>query len=724
MLALITLLVSVAACLCVGSLVFARNPRNTINRLYTFVTICLVLYSIFNYLSLQTTQRLWYIRLVIFFTGLAISGIYYLVWSMYSSETRLGRWQQAGIVFTGIVALCDLTPIVFSGLSGQENPVPVPTPGVVLFLLQFVLFIIAAIVSLAKQMRFSEGRVHQQFMYLLLGIVPILFVAPVTGFVMPVLLDNASLVAVSPVYGAFFVFMVGYAIVRHRMFDIRIAVARSVAYAASVAVIIVLYVVLTFWGVNVAFRQHIAFGQGLTLAILTVLTALVFQPIKRRFDKLSNALFYRDAYDSQAFFNELNRALVSTISLDAMLTHASQVIARNLKSQSCVVLVREVGDKHRLVGTRQFGLSDTEMQTFQTLTAGFPKMVMVTDDLEPNRQQLKQMLIDRGVAVIVKMAPTPLDRGLGYIILGSKKSGNPYGTQDIKILESVANVLIIAIQNALHYEEIQQFNKVLQARVDEATRKFRRTNEKLRQLDETKDDFISMASHQLRTPLTSIKGYLSMVLEGDAGKLNAQQTQMLTQSYASAQRMVYLISDLLNLSRLNTGKFVIDAAPTDLAEAVQTEVDQLVETAKAREVALVYHRPPEFPLLMLDETKIHQVVMNFLDNAIYYTPAGGHITVTLTETPTAIEYRVQDDGIGVPKRERAHLFTKFYRAGNARKARPDGTGLGLFMAKKVVLAQGGSIIFESEEGKGSTFGFRFNKADHSVPSTDGTGTTP
>jgi len=258
-------------------------------------------------------------------------------------------------------------------------------------------------------------------------------------------------------------------------------------------------------------------------------------------------------------------------------------------------------------------------------------------------------------------------------------------------------------------------NKALQDENQRILQKLRLTNAKLKALDATKDEFITMASHQLRTPLTSIKGYLSMVLEGDAGELNTQQHQLLTQSFISSQRMVYLISDLLNLSRLNTGKFVIELAPVDLNEVVQSEIDQLTETAKSRGLELVYKKPAKFPRLLLDETKIHQVVMNLIDNAIYYTPNGGKVTVRLRETPTAVEYTVHDTGIGVPRAAQHKLFTKFYRAQNAQQARPDGTGLGLFMARKVVAAQGGAIIFESEEGKGSTFGFRFAKVGHLAP---------
>jgi signal transduction histidine kinase len=166
---------------------------------------------------------------------------------------------------------------------------------------------------------------------------------------------------------------------------------------------------------------------------------------------------------------------------------------------------------------------------------------------------------------------------------------------------------------------------------------------------------------------------------------------------------------------LRTGKFVIDAIPSNLADVVKGEVDQLLETAASRDLELTYEKPDNFPELLLDETKIRQVIMNFIDNAIYYTPSGGHIRVELKDTGSTIEYTVTDDGLGVPKSEQHHLFTKFYRANNAKKARPDGTGLGLFMAKKVIVAQGGSLIFKSTEGKGSTFGFTFDKEKLKIP---------
>jgi signal transduction histidine kinase len=173
--------------------------------------------------------------------------------------------------------------------------------------------------------------------------------------------------------------------------------------------------------------------------------------------------------------------------------------------------------------------------------------------------------------------------------------------------------------------------------------------------------------------------------------------------------MVYLISDFLNVSRIHTGKFMIERKPVQLAEMVKSEIAQLQAEAQNRNLHLEYHMPAHFPVLQLDEDKTRQVIMNFIDNAIYYTPSGGTVSVELTSSDKDVTLRVRDTGIGVPQKERHHLFTKFFRATNARHMRPDGTGIGLFLAKKVVVGQGGVLLFESQENKGSVFGFTLPK---------------
>ncbi len=288
---------------------------------------------------------------------------------------------------------------------------------------------------------------------------------------------------------------------------------------------------------------------------------------------------------------------------------------------------------------------------------------------------------------------------VGILAIGFYTPVEQLAEAEVNLLDRLSENIGVALDNKLLFEENKR-----------VLRQLRESNAKLKALDEAKDDFISMASHQLRTPLTSVKGYLSMVMDGDVGKITPMQYNLLNQAFVSSQRMVYIIADLLNVSRLRTGKFLIEATPVDLPAVISDEIQQLDELAKGHSVKIAYEPPKNFPTLMIDDTKTRQVIMNFIDNALYYTPKGGTVTVKLLDKGSTIELRIEDNGIGVPKDEKHHLFTKFYRAKNARQARPDGTGLGLYMAKKVISAQGGVIIFESEEGKGSTFGFAFNKA--------------
>jgi len=318
--------------------------------------------------------------------------------------------------------------------------------------------------------------------------------------------------------------------------------------------------------------------------------------------------------------------------------------------------------------------------------------------------QLDKLAKEAGFGALILVKLFARQKLVGVLAIGTQKSTTESTEADRALLERLGEAIGLAVDNKLLFEENQH-----------VLRKLELTNKKLQALDEAKDEFISMASHQLRTPLTSVKGYVSMVLEGDAGKVNTKQQELLRQSFTSAQRMVYLISDLLNVSRLRTGKFLMEPTSVYLPDVVEEELRQVEETAKARNVKLRFLKPKKFPSLELDDTKIRQVIMNFVDNAIYYTPSGGEIKVALEHTATSAEYTVTDNGIGVPKAEQAHLFTKFYRAENARKARPDGTGLGLFMAKKVIVASGGALLFKSVEGKGSTFGFTFPlKSTHQV----------
>jgi signal transduction histidine kinase len=537
--------------------------------------------------------------------------------------------------------------------------------------------------------------------------------AIITNAVIPLVTNSQSLIGLGVFTADIFAIGLSFSIIKYKFLDIRLIIARSVAYILSLGILFIGYILLSSLLIEVLLNGD---GISATTTFVNVMVlapaVLLYQPLKRFFDRVTNKLFYRDAYDPQVFLDQLNKTVISNIELGILLRHSAEVIEANLKCEYVLfgVFRGSAGKSTRYMGTAKTALSPHDMRDLRSLSIA--KKVIDNDLIEPENPELYKVLNRNNVAVLASLT-TSIEAShepVAYMLLGPKKSGNRYSQQDLQIIEIISDELVVAIQNALRFEEIQNFNVTLQEKVDDATKKLRKTNEKLKEMDETKDDFISMASHQLRTPLTSVKGYLSMVLEGDAGKVTAQQRKMLEQAFVSSQRMTYLISDLLNVSRLKTGKFVIERTPTNLVDMVQQEIAQLTEAAKGRNLTLIFNPPKDFPTLMLDETKTRQLVMNFVDNAIYYTPPGGTIEIKMVDNPNSVEFTVVDNGLGVPRRDQPHLFTKFYRANNARKARPDGTGLGLFMAKKVVIAQGGAIIFRSQEGKGSTFGFTFPKS--------------
>ena len=705
--------------------VFLRNTKSASNTSFAIFAFTLSIWVMANFVGANFKAQSFAVpaTYVDFFLGPILV---YTLWNFTASQLALALPSRAPhLIFRRtlqvLAAAASLT--VASGIAitatQSRGELAIHYSGwYVPYTIVVVLLAIISVWNLIVAEHSARGALRAQMLIMLWGMAVGALALLVANILVPEFTNsesvNLAVGNISYIGLVFFITLTAYAIVKHRLFDVRLVVARSAAYVLVLGVLVGLFAAVSLLVATVVpGGRPISFSERAIYTLLVIVAALAFPSLKRFFDRLTNGIFYQDAYDSQEVFNRLNKVLVSTIDLSQMLNGALSAINTAMKAEYCMVVLMEEDNKTLVhtVGSPSKKVNMLDMKSAHAKLSASKKYpdVIVTDELEADSHGLKRMLGKNDIAIVARLGTQDHTRELGHLILGYKKSGNPYTALDVSVIETISNELVIAVQNALRFQEIEEFNKTLQQKIDEKTRSLQHANDKLRKMDQTKDDFISMASHQLRTPLTSVKGYVSMVLDGDVGALNRKQRDYLNQVFVSSQRMSYLISDLLNVSRLRTGKFIIDRNPCNLANVIHEEVSQLVETAKARELELIYHQPEHFPTLMLDEMKMRQVIMNFIDNAIYYTPSGGSITVTLTESSHSIEFTVTDTGIGVPRAEQHHLFSKFFRAQNARVARPDGTGLGLFMAKKVVTAQGGAIIFKSREGKGSTFGFTMPK---------------
>lgn len=232
------------------------------------------------------------------------------------------------------------------------------------------------------------------------------------------------------------------------------------------------------------------------------------------------------------------------------------------------------------------------------------------------------------------------------------------------------------------------------------------TREKL--IEKMKTEFVSVAAHQLRTPLAGVKWCLGLLLDGDIGELNAEQKSFIERGYASNERMLLLINDLLNVARIEEGKYVYNLTAAKPADLLRAAFDACQELAANRQIKMTRLEPPAAAPEMtvkVDAEKIIMALQNLIDNAIKYTNPGGEVTVSLKYDTNKIEFSVKDTGVGVNQNQQDRLFTKFFRAANVMLMETDGTGLGLFITKNIVEAHGGRIWFESKEGQGSTFSF-------------------
>jgi signal transduction histidine kinase len=224
------------------------------------------------------------------------------------------------------------------------------------------------------------------------------------------------------------------------------------------------------------------------------------------------------------------------------------------------------------------------------------------------------------------------------------------------------------------------------------------------QLDNAKSDFISTASHQLRTPLTAIKGFVSLLLEGSYGDVEAKQQDVLKKIYDSNQKLINLVDDLLNISRMETGRMDFAFAPGKLEDICQKIIDIYSSKAKEKGLYLEYTKPETaMSEIMIDGDRMKEVISNMVDNAIKYTSKGG-AKLKVEEKDGNIKVTVSDTGMGVLDDEMPHLFTKFSRGKDTKRLNVNGIGLGLYVGKFIVEAHGGRIWAESEgENKGSRF---------------------
>ncbi|MFW5885166.1 MAG: ATP-binding protein [Patescibacteria group bacterium] len=531
---------------------------------------------------------------------------------------------------------------------------------------------------------------------------------------------GVSIYPFSYLSGLIFVIIISYTIIRHRLMDVKLVLRKSTVVLASFVVVFGFAALVKI----LAEKIFLIFDFWVDLLVLAV-GIFTYPYVRDYFFKLANKHFFSSLYDSRKVILETTNKIRTFLDTKKIYEFLDKTFVDIFHTRKFGVLDLDEEDNCYVVNYNNgFNLGNrkkfAENSALHNMFIKKNKTIILEEakDLHYNEKTKETIdLMDKmGVELLV-----PLNikkRTVGLLVLGPKETKEMYNDEDLQVLEIIGGQAAVSIENAQLYGEVKNFNRRLKKEIKEATTDLEKTNKelrtanirlskaykKLRQLDDAKNEFVSIASHQLRTPLTSIKGFISMILQGDFGKYSSSVEDALKKIYISNERLIKLVNDLLSISRIEAGRFVFNLNKNNIKELISKTVETFEMEAKNKNLDLKLDLPEKDPEpFVFDKEKIQEVISNLIDNAIKYTQEG-EIEIKLEDLKNKARITVSDSGRGMLKSEIESVFEKFRRGKKSNNLNTEGTGLGLYVCEKIVSAHQGKIWAESDGmGKGSRF---------------------
>jgi len=716
--------------LTLGALVIRNNFYNKVNRNFSALVLITSLWMVFNFLENEIKDiNLASFILKLDFAFAAIIVYFFIKFCFYFSRIEFNKNKLLEFIFlipTVIIFIISFTSLILQKIYFNIDNTINYEIGPLYFLYGVYLFtyFILSFGLLIKRYGKAYGLEKMQLMYVILGLFISGLFAAVINVIVSRFITDINILRLG-IYGmVFFVGFTAYAILRYRLMDIRVIIRRSAVFTSLVLLITALYAVLAYF-LSLIFTD--IFGVSsliLNGIVMAILVALGFEPLKQWLSEVTDSFLFKAEYKPQEVLSEFSDRLSSTLDLGTLTQFITQKSLEVFKCARVSLFLLDKKDslyKQAAVAGKesQYKIDRIDKALFARVfnylhSQNQEKDIIVREEIRKNNEQLKNKVLDTLLAELDKYEVNLIvpvyskDELIGIIFLGDKKSGDVYSDEDIRILEIIAAQSAVAMQNAQLFEEQKHFAAQLKIEVDKATKELKIANIQLRKLDRAKSEFISIASHQLRTPLTVIKGYLSMIDQKDFGQVPAKLANPLDRVYKSTLRIIGLVEDLLNVSRIESGRMKFDFEMVDVNDLVKEVFDELEQHAKNKGLTFSYLKPTKnIPAVKLDRNKVREVIMNLMDNAIKYTEHGS-VIVGLEKLDDHVRFSVKDTGRGIAPDEMPLLFQKFSRAKGVQLVHTEGTGLGLYIAKKILQKHHAKIWAESAgAGKGSAFIIEF-----------------
>jgi signal transduction histidine kinase len=708
--AFIVVALTFTANLVIALVVYRNNPKSWTNRFTAGLAIIFALWTIFNYFALlpgSETTRIFWVRLVMLVTTPMGAFTYLLAKGFPTDKLAVSNktiyFFLTLIVIVGIFAL---SPWMFSRVENLPNDSfnLIPGPAILLFAISHLGLTSWGVIILINKFRHAQGLLKKQLLFFLTGTVLTLTLITLTNFVAVVFFQAMQYTFIGPTFTLFQVGFITYAVVKHRLFDIRLVVARTVAYS----LLLLFLAGITFSSIIFTAQFFTEGSSPITIyTILTLLIAFTFNPLKQTFESITNNFFYKQSYSSEKLLEKIGEILRSTIALDSLTKKTLTLFTDTMHiTYGAYYLTQKDKDKYRIYTS---GNDRRELTTgeIETLTRAANNKLLIFEDLEET--PIKMLLRDAQISVCL---PLKVKQELhGLLILSDKSSGEIYNQQDIDVLEIFMPQISVAIHNAKSVDEIRRFNVTLKEEVQAATTDLKSANRNLKHLDKLKDEFVFIATHELKNPVTAMRGYLSMLQEGMFGHIPEKMKGPIDQLQASNQQLVDLVNDLLQIARSEAKTLNITTEDVNLCPVIDTVIENVKPLADQKNITVKHLQPASKEIMVkTDPNRLKEIMNNLIGNAIKYSDSGT-ITINHAIDKEFVTTSVKDQGVGISQEDQKKLFTRFYRVEEEAAKGIPGTGLGLFIVKQLIEKMHGKIWLESTKGQGTTFSFTLPRAN-------------
>ncbi|MDP3901875.1 MAG: ATP-binding protein [bacterium] len=691
---------AIMATVILGFIVFLSLRRSATHITFFLFTFFIAFWSIANYLSsrpLPVFYAFSVLRLTLFTATLYTFSFFLFALSFPDQRIKLSKIYVIILsIWTSIISILTLTPLVLKevGFLSPDGIIlsAVNGPLMPVFGMTTVGYAIVGLVILVVKTFKADKNNRRKFIFVTTGVAAMFLAVMMTNFFLPVVFNNPSYLPFAAIFIFPFVAFTAYAIIKHRLFDIRIFIIRAASFLLTMAVLTVAYAFVLL----AVIKEVLGLQFDITVSAISIALALLilttFRPLESFFRQLTNRIFHAVRYDPDELLTRLNNIISRTVDLEKMTNETLKLLTEQMGiAKGAWLLV----DDHKIINQFDmgFGFGDDTAKELESLlhlqsTNNFSTLSTVRDPrpielafdyLEEG--PIKQVMRSHDIDVVIPIMAE--DAEIAILVLGSKLSGEGYFHQDMNLLNIFTAEAGFAIQNAKLYSDVKE-------------------------LSESKSKFINVVSHQLRTPVSALRWSLESLSQNKLSE--ADRRKMVDNAYQSTVFLGGQLDDILVALDIYDRKLLVKKTDCDLSEIVNEIIKDFKDIIFPKRLVISRDFKSRAVIVPADYDKLKRILKVIISNAIAYSHKDGEIKITSSLDQVGDKNRVvisvSDQGIGIDGDEKGHIFDQFFRGDKARTTLPDGLGLGMFIARSFIRAHGGDIWFYSEgRDKGTDFYF-------------------